>query len=200
MERQVNTRSKRLLEKEVMVLWVLSLILTQVKGLQSRKLMMFLSIYPMPLWSLEKLSSCGCSDILILWKLSMESDFHQVIKANDDLTPEHHQFLLYQLLRSLKYIHTCIIYPVWIHNFTLCREIVCWITGFHFNFLHANLMLRARSTLLIYCLELGKIACSFWVVRLEVLSNASEISKFHSYRKIFCNKLLIPNSLELLYS
>jgi serine/threonine protein kinase len=28
-----------------------------------------------------------------------------VIKANDDLTPEHHQFFLYQLLRALKYIH-----------------------------------------------------------------------------------------------
>lgn len=30
----------------------------------------------------------------------------QVIKANDDLTPEHHQFFLYQLLRGLKYIHS----------------------------------------------------------------------------------------------
>jgi hypothetical protein len=29
-----------------------------------------------------------------------------VIKANDDLTPEHHQFFLYQMLRALKYIHT----------------------------------------------------------------------------------------------
>jgi len=36
----------------------------------------------------------------------MESDLHQVIKANDDLTPEHYQFFLYQLLRALKYIHT----------------------------------------------------------------------------------------------
>ncbi|KAL8265129.1 hypothetical protein R6Q59_023259 [Mikania micrantha] len=36
----------------------------------------------------------------------MESDLHQVIKANDDLTPEHYQFFLYQLLRGLKYIHT----------------------------------------------------------------------------------------------
>ena len=32
--------------------------------------------------------------------------FLQVIKANDDLTPEHHQFFLYQMLRGLKYIHT----------------------------------------------------------------------------------------------
>jgi mitogen-activated protein kinase 1/3 len=29
-----------------------------------------------------------------------------VIKANDDLTPEHHQFFLYQMLRGLKYIHS----------------------------------------------------------------------------------------------
>ncbi|PNT72478.1 hypothetical protein BRADI_2g45006v3 [Brachypodium distachyon] len=28
-----------------------------------------------------------------------------VIKANDDLTPEHHQFFFYQLLRGMKYIH-----------------------------------------------------------------------------------------------
>ncbi|KAF0918535.1 hypothetical protein E2562_024795 [Oryza meyeriana var. granulata] len=43
-------------------------------------------------------------DIYIIFEL-MESDLHQVIKANDDLTPEHHQFFLYQLLRGMKYIH-----------------------------------------------------------------------------------------------
>ncbi|KAL8130254.1 hypothetical protein V2J09_019409 [Rumex salicifolius] len=36
----------------------------------------------------------------------MESDLHVIIKANDDLTPEHHQFFLYLLLRGLKYIHS----------------------------------------------------------------------------------------------
>ncbi|KMZ59523.1 Mitogen-activated protein kinase 15 [Zostera marina] len=44
-------------------------------------------------------------DIYVVFEL-MESDLHQVIKANDDLTPEHHQFFLYQLLRALKYIHS----------------------------------------------------------------------------------------------
>ncbi|KAG6470639.1 hypothetical protein ZIOFF_071716 [Zingiber officinale] len=44
-------------------------------------------------------------DIYVIFEL-MESDLHQVIKANDDLTPEHYQFFLYQLLRALKYIHT----------------------------------------------------------------------------------------------
>lgn len=44
-------------------------------------------------------------DIYVVFEL-MESDLHQVIKANDDLTPEHHQFFLYQLLRAMKYIHT----------------------------------------------------------------------------------------------
>ncbi|KAJ7521205.1 hypothetical protein O6H91_19G042500 [Diphasiastrum complanatum] len=44
-------------------------------------------------------------DIYVVFEL-MESDLHQVIKANDDLTPEHYQFFLYQLFRALKYIHT----------------------------------------------------------------------------------------------
>ena len=30
----------------------------------------------------------------------------QVIKANDDLSPDHHQFFLYQLLRGLKFVHS----------------------------------------------------------------------------------------------
>jgi serine/threonine protein kinase len=47
-------------------------------------------------------------DIYVVFEL-MESDLHQVIKANDDLTPEHHQFFLYQLLRGLKYIHSGIL-------------------------------------------------------------------------------------------
>lgn len=37
---------------------------------------------------------------------SSSAPSRQVIKANDDLTPEHHQFFLYQMLRGLKYIHS----------------------------------------------------------------------------------------------
>uniref|UniRef100_A0A0D9WK84 mitogen-activated protein kinase n=1 Tax=Leersia perrieri TaxID=77586 RepID=A0A0D9WK84_9ORYZ len=48
-------------------------------------------------------------DIYIVFEL-MESDLHQVIKSNDDLTKEHYQFFLYQLLRALKYIHTASVY------------------------------------------------------------------------------------------
>ncbi|WCJ32357.1 mitogen-activated protein kinase 18 [Euphorbia peplus] len=48
-------------------------------------------------------------DIFVVFEL-MESDLHQVIKANDDLTREHHQFFLYQMLRALKYIHTANVY------------------------------------------------------------------------------------------
>mmetsp|Transcript_5606 Transcript_5606/g.20389 ORF Transcript_5606/g.20389 Transcript_5606/m.20389 type:complete len:475 (-) Transcript_5606:272-1696(-) len=44
-------------------------------------------------------------DIYVVFEL-METDLHQVIKANDDLTPEHHQYFVYQLLRAMKYIHT----------------------------------------------------------------------------------------------
>lgn len=48
-------------------------------------------------------------DIYVVFEL-METDLHQVIKANDDLTPEHHQFFLYQMLRGLKYIHSAKVY------------------------------------------------------------------------------------------
>ncbi|KAL0443757.1 UNVERIFIED_CONTAM: Mitogen-activated protein kinase [Sesamum latifolium] len=42
--------------------------------------------------------------------IDTHTDLHQVIKANDDLTREHYQFFLYQLLRALKYIHTANVY------------------------------------------------------------------------------------------
>ncbi|CAN8321669.1 unnamed protein product [Cochlearia groenlandica] len=48
-------------------------------------------------------------DIYVVFEL-MESDLHQVIKANDDLTLEHHQFFLYQMLRALKFMHTADVY------------------------------------------------------------------------------------------
>ncbi|KAK6153989.1 hypothetical protein DH2020_013628 [Rehmannia glutinosa] len=46
-------------------------------------------------------------DIYLVFEL-MDSDLHQVIKANDDLTHEHYQFFIYQLLRALKNIHTAL--------------------------------------------------------------------------------------------
>lgn len=52
---------------------------------------------PHAAWSAPQVADClTCERASIL----------QVIKANDDLTPEHHQFFLYQMLRGLKYIHT----------------------------------------------------------------------------------------------
>ncbi|WJX67865.1 Mitogen-activated protein kinase 19 [Trifolium repens] len=48
-------------------------------------------------------------DIYVVFEL-MESDLHQVIKANDDLTREHQQFFLYQMLRALKFMHTANVY------------------------------------------------------------------------------------------
>ena len=44
-------------------------------------------------------------DIYVVFEL-MEADLHQVIKVNDDLSQEHYQFFLYQLLRALKFIHS----------------------------------------------------------------------------------------------
>jgi len=51
----------------------------------------------------------GYDDLYVVFEL-METDLHQVIKANDDLTPEHHQFFLYQMLRGLKYVHGASVY------------------------------------------------------------------------------------------
>ncbi|OIT00323.1 PREDICTED: mitogen-activated protein kinase 19 [Nicotiana attenuata] len=48
-------------------------------------------------------------DIYVVFEL-MESDLHHVIKANDDLTHEHHRFFLYQMLRALKFMHTANVY------------------------------------------------------------------------------------------
>eukprot|EP00250_Pteridium_aquilinum_P021098 c25025_g2_i1 orf=1-468(-) len=48
-------------------------------------------------------------DVYVVFEL-MEADLYQVIKANDDLTQEHFQFFLYQLLRALKFIHSANIF------------------------------------------------------------------------------------------
>ncbi|KAF9597883.1 hypothetical protein IFM89_022095 [Coptis chinensis] len=36
----------------------------------------------------------------------MDTDLHQIIRSNQDLSEEHSQYFLYQLLRGLKYIHS----------------------------------------------------------------------------------------------
>nr|CAB3460709.1 unnamed protein product [Digitaria exilis] len=61
-------------------------------------------------------------DIYVVFEL-MDTDLHQVIKANDDLTREHHQFFLYQMLRALKYIHTE--GPTSNLSLTLCTKMTC---------------------------------------------------------------------------
>ena len=37
----------------------------------------------------------------------METDLAQIIKSKQELNDEHVQFFLYQILRGLKYIHSC---------------------------------------------------------------------------------------------
>lgn len=66
MEKQADTKFKKLLGKEAMELLVLQLIPRLVKELPSRKLMMCLSMYLMPFVSSEKLSFFGCFIIRIL--------------------------------------------------------------------------------------------------------------------------------------
>lgn len=72
-------------------------------------------------------SSREFRDIYVVFEL-MESDLHQVIKANDDLTREHQQFFLYQLLRALKYMHTG---DVSLCAFCLCSEFCLHVILFY---------------------------------------------------------------------
>jgi serine/threonine protein kinase len=37
----------------------------------------------------------------------METDLSQIIKSNQPISDEHIQFFIYQILRGLKYIHSC---------------------------------------------------------------------------------------------
>lgn len=67
-------------------------------------------------------------DIYVVFEL-MESDLHQVIKANDDLTREHHQFFLYQMLRALKYMHTGICLSTFLFHLFGCLYLFLLLDG-----------------------------------------------------------------------
>ncbi|RZC76537.1 hypothetical protein C5167_000674 [Papaver somniferum] len=45
------------------------------------------------------------SDVYMVTEL-MDTDLHQIIRSNQDLSEEHIQYFLYQILRGLKYIHS----------------------------------------------------------------------------------------------
>ncbi|MBA0735822.1 hypothetical protein Gogos_019636, partial [Gossypium gossypioides] len=45
------------------------------------------------------------NDVYIVYEL-MDTDLHQIIRSNQQLTDDHCQYFLYQLLRGLKYVHS----------------------------------------------------------------------------------------------
>ncbi|XP_077216044.1 mitogen-activated protein kinase 3-like [Tasmannia lanceolata] len=45
------------------------------------------------------------NDVYIVTEL-MDTDLHHIIRSNQDLSEEHSQYFLYQILRGLKYIHS----------------------------------------------------------------------------------------------
>ncbi|KAL9243893.1 hypothetical protein vseg_017730 [Gypsophila vaccaria] len=45
------------------------------------------------------------NDVYIVYEL-MDTDLHQIIKSNQELTDDHCQYFLYQILRGLKYVHS----------------------------------------------------------------------------------------------
>lgn len=36
----------------------------------------------------------------------MDTDLHEILKSDQDLTKEHFRFFLYQIIRGLKYVHS----------------------------------------------------------------------------------------------
>ncbi|KAG5522528.1 hypothetical protein RHGRI_034629 [Rhododendron griersonianum] len=110
-------------------------------------------------------------DIFVVFEL-MESDLHQVIKANDDLTPEHYQFFLYQLLRGLKYIHTANV--------------------FHRDLKPKNILANADCKLKICDFGLARVSFNdapsaiFWTVRYNTL-----------WTMLLPDGIALPNSVAL---
>ncbi|XP_004298829.1 PREDICTED: mitogen-activated protein kinase 4-like [Fragaria vesca subsp. vesca] len=45
------------------------------------------------------------NDVYIVYEL-MDTDLHQIIRSDQQLTDDHYQYFLYQLLRGLKYVHS----------------------------------------------------------------------------------------------
>ncbi|KAJ6337177.1 hypothetical protein OIU76_006950 [Salix suchowensis] len=90
----IGTKFRKLLGKAVMVLFAQQLTLTPLLRLLRHPDIVEIKHIMLPP------SRRDFKDIYVVFEL-MESDLHQVIKANDDLTREHYQFFLYQLLRAL---------------------------------------------------------------------------------------------------
>ncbi|KAL9269319.1 Mitogen-activated protein kinase 19-like protein [Drosera capensis] len=102
-------------------------------------------------------SSREFRDIYVVFEL-MESDLHQVIKANDDLVPEHLQFFLYQMLRALKYMHTGLksinsfLEPILISNFFDAANV------YHRDLKPKNILANANCKLKICDFGLARVA------------------------------------------
>ncbi|XP_027080013.1 mitogen-activated protein kinase homolog MMK2-like [Coffea eugenioides] len=45
------------------------------------------------------------NDVYVVYEL-MDTDLHQIIRSDQELTDDHSQYFLYQLLRGLKYVHS----------------------------------------------------------------------------------------------
>ena len=51
-------------------------------------------------------SGADCADLYVVTAL-MDTDLHKVIRSPQPLSDQHVQYFLYQLLRGLKYLHSC---------------------------------------------------------------------------------------------
>ncbi|KAF6136127.1 hypothetical protein GIB67_043279 [Kingdonia uniflora] len=128
----------------------------------------------------------------------MESDLHQVIKENDDLTPEHYQFFCTKLLRAPKFIYT--------------------VNVFHRDLKPKNILANADCKLKIYDFKLARVSFKdapsaiFWTVyiyifitSLRIMSQPDDIvhlnfmalsslkTKEFAYERVIGNKRFNPS-------
>ncbi|KAL0793318.1 hypothetical protein Bca101_064695 [Brassica carinata] len=93
-------------------------------------------------------------DVYVVFEL-MESDLHHVLKVNDDLTPQHHQFFLYQLLRGLKFMHSDDSVLI---MFCLLICVVCIAHVFHRDLKPKNILANADCKIKICDLGLARVS------------------------------------------
>ncbi|KVI01572.1 Protein kinase, ATP binding site-containing protein, partial [Cynara cardunculus var. scolymus] len=117
-------------------------------------------------------------DIYVVFEL-MESDLHQVIKANDDLRLEQYLFFLYQLLRGLKYIHTgcashciCVLIGLWV---------IVFMNVLVLTYLYGNKCLPRR------CKTQKYLVCDFGLARVAFNNTPMQYSRQYVPNSYYCD-------------
>ena len=97
----------------------------------------------------------------------METDLHKIIYSRNELTDEHIQYFIYQMLRGLKYIHSAHV----IHR-DLVRLLACDIRARCLRLLASSKLSSAARRNRATCCSTATATSRFTTARLRVCSNA----------------------------